>query len=76
MKFIVQGRRFDDRLHAVTFARAMAEESGRSIDAEVEVRDENNHVRRSWCFRMHPPGVLRHLLNKPVYENQLRLVGT
>ena len=74
MMFIVEGRRFNDRLHAITFARQCAQESGRSIDAKVEVRDENNHVRRSWAFRMHPPGVLRHILSKPAYEPQLRIV--
>jgi len=66
MEFIVEGRRFSNRLHAVTFARNLAAESGRSIDAKVEVHDENNRVRRSWAFRMHPPGLLRTLLKKPI----------
>jgi len=54
--FIVQGRRFRKRLHAITFAQSLAAEQDVSVDVEVEVVDEVRHVRRSWACRMHPPG--------------------
>ena len=65
MTFIVEGRRFNKRLHAVTFAQGLACETGRSVDIKAETRDLHGYVQRSWCARMHPPGVQRTLL-KPV----------
>ena len=73
MKFIVEGRRFNKRLHAVTFAQGLACETGRSVDIKAEVRDSQNCVRRSWCARMHPPGVQRTLLKPAVIPQPLRL---
>ena len=55
-EYIVQGRRFQKRLHAVTFAQSLAAEQGVSVDVDVEVIDEIRQVRRSWACRMHPPG--------------------
>lgn len=71
MQFIVEGRRFNKRLHAVTFAQTVACESGRSVDVNVEVLDGQGYTQRSWACRMHPPGAVRTLL-KPIPHN-LRL---
>lgn len=72
-KFIVEGRRFNKRLHAVTFAQTLACEADRSVDVKVEVRDAQNCVRRSWACRMHPPGVQRTLLKPAVIPQHIRL---
>lgn len=63
--YIVQGRRFNRRLHAVTFAAGLACEQGRSVDVKVEVKDFLGRYQRSWMCRMHPPGNLRTLLKRP-----------
>lgn len=63
--YIVEGRRFDRRLHAVTFATALACEYDRSVDVKVEVEDYLGRRQRSWMCRMHPPGVQRTIL-KPL----------
>jgi len=73
MKFIVEGRRFNKRLHAITFAQDYACETGRSVDVKVEVRDDQNRVQRSWACRMHPPGVQRTLLKPAVIPQNIRL---
>jgi hypothetical protein len=73
MKFIVHGRRFNKRLHAITFAEGLACETGQSIDVKVEVRDAFNRVQRSWACRMHPPGVQRTLLKPTPVHNNLQL---
>ena len=65
MKFIVEGRCFNKRLHAVTFAQRLACETGRSVDVKVETRDAFSRVHRTWVCRMHPPGELRTLLTQP-----------
>lgn len=75
MKFIVEGRSFNKRLHAVTFAQGMACETGRSVDVKVEVRDSFNRVQRSWACRIHPPGVQRTLLEPPAWAQPLRLAS-
>ena len=64
MKFIVEGRRFGVRLHAVTFAQGLACEMGRSVDVNVEVVDFMNRRQRSWACRMHPPGVKQTILKQ------------
>ncbi len=62
MKFIVEGRCFNKRLHAVTFAQRLACETGRSVDVKVETTDFLYRKQRSWMCRMHPPGVPATLL--------------
>lgn len=64
--YIVEGRRFDRRLHAVTFAQSMAFTSDRSIDVKVETTDLSGRRHRSWMCRMHPEGVKRTLLKQPL----------
>ena len=73
--FIVQGRRFKKRLHAITFAQSLAAEQDVSVDVEVEVVDEVRHVRRSWACRMHPPGkkIAMPRINSP--HMPLRAIG-
>ena len=65
MKFIVLGRKFTKRLHAITFAQGKACELGHSVDVKVETTDMLNRRQRSWVCRMHPPNVKRTLLRKP-----------
>jgi len=55
--FIVEGRRFNRRLHAVTFAQTLACEYDRSVDVKVETTDFLYRKQRSWMCRMHPIGV-------------------
>lgn len=62
MTFLVEGRRFDNRLHAITFAHRLADEYDRSIDVKMEVRDRLDRVRRTWVCRMHPAGDQHTLL--------------
>jgi hypothetical protein len=62
MKFIVEGRWFSNRLHAVTFASMQAEIMDRSVDVNTEVRDRAGVSRRSWACTMHPPCTRRTLL--------------
>lgn len=59
MTFIVEGRRFDNRHAAITFAAGLANEQDRSVDVEVEVEVIKREARRSWVCRMHPEGVKR-----------------
>ena len=65
MTFLVEGRRFTKRLHAITFAIGLASEQGRSIDVKVETVDFQNHRQRSWVCRMHPPDKLVTILKRP-----------
>lgn len=57
--FLVLGRRFDDRMEAVTFAQAEAERLDKSVDIKAEVEHSVTKVERSWIARMHPPGFTR-----------------
>lgn len=70
--YIVEGRRFNRRLHAVTFAQTLACEYGRSIEVKVEVKDFFGRFQRSWMCRMHPEGVQRTILN-PAPAEQSRV---
>jgi hypothetical protein len=63
--YIVEGRRFNRRLHAVTFATSLACEFDRSVDVKVEVKDFLGRFQRSWMCRMHPPGKVRTVLKRP-----------
>ena len=74
MKFIVEGRCFTKRLHAVTFATDLACEYDRSVDVKVETIDFLGRRQRSWMCRMHPPGLQRTVLKRPDLP-QLNLVG-
>ena len=74
VKFIVEGRSFTKRRHAIEFAMRIACEADRSVDVKVEVRNGNNVVRRSWACRMHPPNTHRTLLEATVMP-QLQVVG-
>ena len=72
MQYIVEGRKFDDRKLALTFAAGLAEKQDRSVDVQVEVIVIKNEARRSWLCRMHPPGVQRTIA-APL--NQSRAAG-
>lgn len=63
--YIVEGRRFQRRLHAVAFAADLACEADRSVDVKVETTGILNRKHRSWMCRMHPPGLLRTVLKRP-----------
>ena len=73
MIFIVEGRRFSKRLHAITFALGLANEMDRSVDVKVETRDAFNRVHRSWSARMHPPNIQRTVLQTKVIPQDLQL---
>lgn len=73
--YIVEGRRFNRRLHAVTFATTLACEFGRSVDVKVEVKDFQGYTRRSWMCRMHPPGLERTVLKRPDLIPQVHAVA-
>lgn len=55
--FIVEGRRFSKKRHAIEFARRLACEYDRSIEVHVETTDTIERRHRSWVCRMHPDGV-------------------
>ena len=63
--YIVEGRRFEDRLQATTLAARLAREADRSVDVKVETTDILRRKHRSWMCRMHPPGMLRTLIKQP-----------
>ena len=63
--YIVEGRRFNRRLHAITFATTIACEMDRSVDVKVETVGMDNRRHRSWMCRMHPPGMKRTVLKRP-----------
>lgn len=58
--FIVQGRRFNNRLEAIAFAQQQAEHLDRSVDVRAEVARDVTQVERVWVARMHPPGFVRN----------------
>ena len=62
MKFIVLGRKFNKRLHAITFAQGQACELGQSVDVKVETTDFLYRKQRSWVCRMHPPDMKQTVL--------------
>lgn len=62
MIYAVEGRKFDNRRHAIAFANGLAEEQGRSVDVMVEVEVIHSEVKRSWICRMHPPGLKSTIL--------------
>ena len=55
-EYIVAGRRFKKRLHAVTYAQQLAAEQDQSVDVELDVINNIVQRRRTWICRMHPPG--------------------
>ncbi len=67
MKFIVQGRRFNKQLHAITFAHRLAAEQDESVDVYCEVGTDMM-TRRFWACRMHPPGRVQTLMKRPDLE--------
>lgn len=62
MKYVVEGRTFDERREAISFAEGLADKQDRSVDVHVDVEVIKHETRRSWICRMHPPGVQRTLL--------------
>jgi len=64
VKYLVEGRRFDVRHEAISFAGGLAEKQGRSVDVEIEMEVVKSETKRSWICRMHPYGQHRTLLNK------------
>ena len=55
-EYVVAGRRFNKRLHAITYAQQLAAEQDQSIDVELDVAHNIVQRRRTWICRMHPPG--------------------
>lgn len=65
MKYVVEGRKFDDRKEAITFAAGLADKQDRSVDVMIEVEVIKSETKRSWICRMHPPGEQRTLITAP-----------
>lgn len=57
MKFIVEGRSFTSRSHALIFAKHQAKLMDRSVEVKAEIEiDQPIRVERNWIATMHPPG--------------------
>jgi hypothetical protein len=59
--YIVEGRRFQKYLHAITFARHQAKTLGRGVEVRAEVEREVVKAERKWIATMHPPGTERQI---------------
>ena len=75
MIYAVEGRKFEDRSLAITFANGLAEKQGRSVDVMVEVEVIKSETKRSWICRMHPPGHRSTLLRKTAPNTAIASAG-
>lgn len=71
MKYVVEGRTFDVRAEAISFAEGLAAKQDRSVDVLVEVEVIKHETKRSWICRMHPPGQMRTVLRKTAPNENL-----
>lgn len=74
-RYIVQGRRFNRRLHAVTFAQRLSFEQDITVEVFAETKDVSGKIHRNWMCRMHPPGVQRTIIPDRVYPKTMQVVG-
>jgi len=74
-EFIVEGRRFKRRLHAVEFALQLAFKSDRSVDVKVETTDLLYRKHMTWMCRMHPPNIQRTVLKTAPFVPQVHAVA-
>jgi len=62
--FIVEGRRFQKNLHAVTYARHQAKLLNREVQVLSETSATTEKRERKWMATLYPPGTRKTMLRK------------